>query len=244
MKKAYVKVKPKSVKKSWGALYIAAAVFGAVLCAVVFSFVLKPSDDLKDDIKIDISEVTPEEIAQVSEPIEITVPKEPEIKNEPIEEVKEPKTDVVEPKPEEVEQVGIFGADVRFSFPVKGEIVNDYSGSKPVKSKTTGEWRVHSGIDIKAPSGSGVCCPADGVVIVCEDNKLTGKTVSIDHGNGHVSTVYNLQSINVESGQKIKEGEIIGTVGNTAVQEMKEEPHVHFEIKKNGKFINPKDVLK
>lgn len=244
MKKAYVKVKPKSVKKSWGALYIAAATFSAVLCAVVFSFVLKPSDDFKKDIKIDVTEVTPEEIAQVSESIEITVPKEPEIEKAPTEEVPEPKPEVVEPDSGEVEQVGIFGEELRLLLPVKGEIINEYSGTKPVKSKTTGEWRVHSGIDIKAPSGSGVACPADGKVLACEDNKLTGKTVSIDHGNGYVSTLYNLQSINVENGQKLKEGEIVGTVGNSAAQEMKEDPHVHFEVKKNGKFINPKDIMK
>lgn len=244
MKKAYVKVKPKSVKKSWGALYIAAATFSAVLCAVVFSFVLKPSDEITKDIKIDITEVTPEEIAQVSEPMEITVPKEPEIEKTPIEEVPEPKPEVVEPKKDEAEQVGIFGENIRFYIPAKGEIINEYSGGKPVKSKTTGEWRVHSGIDIKAPLGSEVMCPADGVVIICEDNKLTGKTVSLDHGNGYVSTLYNLQNINVENGQKLKEGEIVGTVGNSAAQEMKEEPHVHFEVKKNGKFINPKDIMK
>ena len=244
MKKAYVKVKPKSVKKSWGALYIAAAVFSAVLCAVVFSFVLKPSEDLKKDIKIDVTEVTPEEIAQVSESIEITVPKEPEIEKVPIEEVSEPKPEVVEPEHSEVEQVGMFGEDLRLMLPVKGEIINEYSGGKPVKSKTTGEWRVHSGIDIKAPLGSDVFCPADGIVVLCADNKLTGKTVSIDHGNGYISTLYNLQNINVQNGQRLKEGEVVGTVGNSAVQEMKEDPHVHFEVKKNGKYINPNDIMK
>lgn len=238
MKKAYVKVKPKSTKKSSGYIYIVAAVLSAVLCAVVFSFVLKPDLDMKDDVKIDLTEVTPEEIAQVSEPIEIVVPQKTEIAQAP------PEKEVVAPKAEEAEQVASLGGNLKFLVPAKGEIINEYSGTKPVKSKTTGDWQVHSGIDIKAPMGSDVVCPADGVVILCENNKLTGQTVAIEHSGGFVSTLYNMQDIHVNNGQKLKEGDVIGTVGNSALKESAEEPHVHFELKKNGSYVNPKDFMK
>lgn len=238
MKKAYVKVKPKSAKKSSGYIYIVAAVLSAVLCAVIFSFVLKPDLDMTKDVKIDLTEVTPEEIAQVSEPVEIVVPQETEVEP-PV-----PQKEVEEPDKEEAEQVAGFGKNVRFLLPVNGKIINEYSGTKPVKSKTTGDWQVHSGIDIKAPMGSDVLCPADGTVILCENNKLTGQTVAIEHGGGFVSTLYNMQDIRVDNGQKLKEGDVIGTVGNSALKESAEDPHVHFELKKNGSYVNPKDFMK
>ncbi|MBQ3181569.1 MAG: M23 family metallopeptidase, partial [Clostridia bacterium] len=136
-----------------------------------------------------------------------------------------------------------FSADVRITMPVSGDIINEFSGTKPVKSKTLGDWRVHSGIDIKAPKGEAVCAPADGKIIEAYNSKLTGNTVSIEHDGGLVSTLYNLESIAVETGNKVKSGEKIGTVGTSAALESLEEPHVHFELKKEGKTVNPKDYI-
>ena len=233
MKKAYVKVKPKKVKKSSGRAYIVLLALSAAVCAFVFSFMFRPDTEIVPTPEIDISEVTPEEIAQVSEPLEIEVPKETV-----------PKT----PAPEKSEPVVLDETeketfDGKFSIPVKGEIINEYSGSKPVKSKTTGEWRVHSGIDIKAPTGTAVAAPAGGKVISAGEDKLTGMTVKIDHGDGFVSTLYNLEKISVESGAQVKKGDTIGTVGKSAVLEAADDAHVHFEIKKDGKYISPKDYM-
>lgn len=240
MKKAYVKVKPKSTKKSYGKAYIVAAIASALLCAVIFSSVLMPDKEIGEDIKIDITGVTPEEIAQVSEPLEIEVPVTTEIVKEPEREIEVPKEE-----PIKAEEAGIFNnADVKLMMPVSGEIISGYSGSKPVKSKTMGDWRVHSGIDIKADAGTKVKAPSDGKVVVAGNNKLTGNTVSIDHGNGFVSTIYNLESINVQQGDSVKEGDVIGTVGNSAPLESMDEPHAHFELKKDGLYVNPQEFIK
>ena len=237
MKKAYVKVKPKNVRRSFGKAYIIAAALSAVLCATVFSFLLHPDDEITKDIKIDVPDVKPEESAQVSEPIEIEIPITEEIKETPEVEVAEPET--------KAEETASFGnAEMKFLMPVSGQIINDYSGTKPVKSKTMGDWRVHSGVDIQAPHGTKVCAPFDGKIIVAENNKLTGKTVSIEHSNGFVSTLYNLDTITVEIKGQVKAGEAVGTVGNSALLEAQEEPHVHFELRKDGKTVNPKDYIK
>lgn len=233
MKKYNVKVKPKKTKKSSGRTYIVLTALCAAMCALVFSVVLRPDKKIEELPQVDISGVTPEEIAQVSEPVEIEVPQKTP---EPILEKKDP-----EPK-EEPKEEKIF--DGEFSLPVSGEIINEYSGSKPVKSKTTQEWRVHSGIDIKAAEGTSVLSPADGTVLEAIDDKLTGLTVKIDHGKGYVSTVYNLGKFSVSAGEKIEKGKKIGTVGKSALLESKEDAHVHFEIKKDGKFINPKEYIK
>ena len=236
MKKAYVKVKPKKTKKAAGIAYIVATVAGAAVCAVVFSFVLRPDTDIIEDMEIDLSEVTAEEIAQVSEPMVIEVEKEPEPEKIEPEPTKPPEETEPTAKNETTQ--------VQLIMPVSGEIINEYSASKPVKSKTMGDWRVHSGIDIKAPSGTVVAAPAKGKVIASGEDKLTGKTVSIDHGNGIVSTLYNLSQINVEAGEQVEKGETVGTVGTSAPTESADDPHVHFEVKKDGKYVNPKEYIK
>lgn len=236
MKRAYVKVKPKSVKKPFKKAYIVTAAVSAVLCATMFSFLFGPDDNIENEIKIEVPDVKIDETAQVSEPIEIEIPV-----TEEIEKVPEIEADTIDPETEETG--GIFSADVRITMPVSGDIINEFSGTKPVKSKTMGDWRVHSGIDIKAPKGEAVCAPADGKIIEAYNSKLTGNTVSIEHDGGLVSTLYNLESIAVETGNKVKSGEKIGTVGTSAALESLEEPHVHFELKKEGKTVNPKDYI-
>lgn len=235
MKKAYVKLKPKSVKKTFKKAYIAAAAVSAALCAFLFSSVIFPESEVKEEVKIEVEKTIPDEIAQVSENIEIEIPSPEEVLKVEQPEIKPPETKEEKPEAEEKEN---------YKMPVQGEIINDYSGSVPVKSKTMGDWRVHSGIDIKAEIGTAVVAPAGGKVIKASYDRLTGNTVSIEHIDGVVSTVYNLESISVTEGQKIKSGEKIGTAGQSAALEMADEPHVHFEMKKDGKTANPKNYIK
>ena len=242
MKKVYVKARPKNVKKSPAKAYIIAVSLSAILCAAVFSLILKPGDELTKDIKIEIEDASPEEIAQVSEPLEIEVPITKEIEETPKVEVVEPQTE--SEKTQSVQTGGFTAEEVKFMMPVTGEIINDYSSSRPVKSKTTGEWRTHNGIDIKAPSGENVKAPSDGKVIISENNKLTGNAISIEHKDGFVSTLYNLGSISVSAGSKVSAGDVVGTVGNSALLENSDEAHVHFELKKDKKIVNPKEYIK
>ena len=237
MKKVNARIKPKSIKRSSGKAYIVAATVSAVLCATLFSFMLKPGDELPQEVEIDVTEIKPEEIAQVSEPIEIEVPSTTEIVKAPEPEIDEPQTEVIE--------TGIFGSEnIKIMMPVSGEIINDYSGSKPVKSKTMGDWRVHSGIDIGCSAGSEVKAPHSGKVIALANNKLTGNTLSIDYGNGFVSTLYSLDRINVSVGDEIEKGDVLGIVGNNSPLEANEDLHLHFELKKDGNFVNPIDYVK
>lgn len=238
VKKAYVKVKPKSAKSILGRPYIVGTILGAAVCAMVLSFVLKPyqmEEEIKNVEQTENSENF--ESAQVLEHQEIYVEEKTE-ENEPVEEKNEEK--------EEIEESALFEKSLKGNFfmPVEGEIFNGFSGTKPVKSNTMGDWRVHSGIDIKAAAGTSVKAPQSGKIIKAYSDKLTGNTVSIDHGNGVISTIYNLDKMNVSEGQNVNSGDIIGTVGQSATLEMADDPHVHFEIKENGKYVNPNEFLK
>lgn len=236
MKKAYVKVKPKSVKKPFKKAYIITAAVSAVLCAAVFSFLFGPDDDIESEIKIEVPDVKIDETAQVSESLEIEIPITEEIESIP-------EIEINSNEPDTEETGSVLGVDVKIMMPVSGDIINEFSGTKPVKSKTMGDWRVHSGIDIKASKGESVNAPADGKIIEAYNSKLTGNTVSIEHGGGFVSTLYNLESIAVETGNKVKSGDKIGTVGTSSALEALEDPHVHFELKKEGKVVNPKEYV-
>lgn len=134
--------------------------------------------------------------------------------------------------------------DQKFIRPVMGGVTFVFAQDKLVYSKTLEEWRTHSGIDLAAERGEPVKAVADGVVTDIKNDPRFGITVLIDHGNG-LKTVYaNLASDDMVSpNQKVKQGDIIGCVGNTASFESAEQPHLHFEVLKNNKPVNPEDFL-
>ncbi|VAW26953.1 Peptidase, family M23 [hydrothermal vent metagenome] len=95
----------------------------------------------------------------------------------------------------------------------------------------------HWGMDFTAPRGTPVYATGDGVVIRADQRSSGfGKHIRIDHGFGYISLYAHLSKYNVKRGQKVKRGDLIGFVGNTGRSQA---PHLHYEISKNGKKINP-----
>ena len=127
-----------------------------------------------------------------------------------------------------------------FQCPVVGTVLEAFSMDKPVFSKTLQEWRTHSGIDISAEIGTAVSAAAAGEVEYVKNDPRYGVTVIVDHGN-NVKTVYaNLASeLSVVEKQKVKAGDIIGSVGDTAAFESAEDPHLHFEVLANNIPVDP-----
>lgn len=97
--------------------------------------------------------------------------------------------------------------------------------------------KLHSGIDFSAPIGTPVYATADGTVgSVKVRFSGYGKFIEIDHGFGYRTRYAHLHDFNVKPGQKVKRGELIGYVGNTGLSTA---PHLHYEVLRNGKKINP-----
>jgi len=123
-------------------------------------------------------------------------------------------------------------------WPVNGRMTSDFGMREhPVY----GNQRFHSGIDIAAGRGTPVKVTADGIISVAGHNKSSGNVVVVEHGHGF-STVYAHNDRNaVKVGQTVQRGEIIAYTGATGVATG---THVHYEIWKNGRPVNPMDLVK
>lgn len=132
------------------------------------------------------------------------------------------------------------------SLPVDGKILNDYTGGKPVKSKTLDDWRVHSGIDLEAPLNAQVKTVADGVVEKIYTDRELGCCILINHQNGFQTLYANLLENGemVQEGDSVAAGDIIGGVGKSAITEVAEAAHLHFELIQDGKDTNPNDYFR
>ena len=134
-----------------------------------------------------------------------------------------------------------------FSLPVSGTIMNDFSDSVPVFSQTMNDYRTHLGVDIEAELGTAVLAVADGTVSNIWDDPFMGTCVSIDHSGNAVSFYKNLDSeiaSGIEIGKEVKSGDVIGAIGETAMNEIADEPHLHYELKVDGKHVDPKAHFK
>lgn len=130
--------------------------------------------------------------------------------------------------------------DPIFVKPVEGETLREYAKDKLVYSETLKEWVTHPGIDIKAEKTSVVKAAADGKVISIKNDPRYGLTVVIEHQNNFKTVYSNLLTAEfVTEGEEIKSGQTIGTVGNTAIFEISDEPHLHFEILKDNVNVDP-----
>ena len=135
--------------------------------------------------------------------------------------------------------------ELNFAKPVDGEVSRDYAKDNLIYSETLKEWVTHLGIDIKADKTTVVKAAEAGTVKSIKNDPRYGLTIVIDHGDG-MQTVYAnlLTSEFVVEGEKVEKGQSIGTVGNTAVFEIADEPHLHFEILKDSIQVDPNIYLK
>ena len=130
-------------------------------------------------------------------------------------------------------------------MPVNGDIVKAFSYPQPVLSETTKIWQTHNGTDIKGAVGDPIKSISTGTVKSVKDDVLLGTTITIDHGNGLVAKYCNLNTtLSVKEGDTVSAGTVIGSIGETAESEKSLPSHLHLEVKDNGNFIDPVDLLR
>jgi murein DD-endopeptidase MepM/ murein hydrolase activator NlpD len=131
------------------------------------------------------------------------------------------------------------GGDLIWPMPTN-KAIHSYYGNRlhPIYKV----WKMHTGIDIGAAWDEHIVAAGDGIVIFAGTKSGYGNTVIIDHGGG-ITTLYahiNKRGILVSAGQEVKAGQVIGKAGMTGTATG---PHLHFEVRKNGKHQNPLEYV-
>lgn len=122
-------------------------------------------------------------------------------------------------------------------WPVAGKVS---SGFGMRRHPQNGRMIFHSGIDLSAPRGVPVHATADGIVSFADWSKGSGKVVVIEHGKGFTTVYAHNSRIDVKAGETVKRGDTIaltGASGNATG------PHVHYEVWKDGRFVNPASFI-
>ncbi len=130
------------------------------------------------------------------------------------------------------------------TFPVEGQEVFGYSMEALSYNRTTRDWRTHNGVDIAAEAGTEVVAAADGEVYTTYEDETLGYTVVILHEGGYTTCYSSLsQDLRVKAGDKVTMGQVIGTVGTTALVETVLGPHVHFSVTYQDNPMDPTDFF-
>ena len=149
---------------------------------------------------------------------------------------------VVTPGRTDNDDLTVDGPAPDFSLPVRGTLSVRHDPYTHVFSPTMQDYRVHLGIDINATDDAPVYCAGDGIVTRIWNDRTMGWCIEIIHG-GNITTYYKNLSENIpkgiDFGTRVSGGQLIGYVGESAMVEVAQEPHLHFEMAVYGELVDP-----
>lgn len=129
-----------------------------------------------------------------------------------------------------------------FSLPVSGKLSNVHDSELQVFSPTMNDYRVHLGIDILANENTPVYAVADGTVVQIWEDVRMGNCIAVKHNGDAVSIYKNVSAelpAGIIEGAKVKGGQQIASVGSSAMVEIADDPHLHFEMTVGGLAVDP-----
>ena len=137
------------------------------------------------------------------------------------------------------EPAGPVTREIRFEMPLKGYAINSRFGMRRLGGE--GAARAHNGVDMAAPTGTGVFASAEGVVVrTGYQPEGYGRFVEVAHPNGMTTKYAHMSRVDVATGMAVAGGDRLGLVGSTGYSTG---PHLHFEVRRGGSPINPARVL-
>lgn len=158
----------------------------------------------------------------------------------PIEEPTEPQ------KPTDTRPTEQPDAVPEMKLPASGRLTQKHSVDVQVFSQTMRDFRVHLGIDIATAEDAEVFAAADGTVSKIWDDPMMGKCVAVSH-SGECVTVYKNLAMELADGlaegTQVRRGQLLGQVGDSAMVEIAEEPHLHMEMTVKGLQVDPLDYF-
>lgn len=231
----------KSLTKKWFYISIAFGVVFAVITtfiAICRNIKTEPNKELLNNAFVETENKkndVEKAIEQTPEKVEFTTKNEKEIKKDKENE-------------KEKEQSSTKKSKINFVKPVENaKIINDFSNEKLVYWKTLAEWKTHDAVDIEAKKNTTIKAVADGTISdITNEDSTWGICITIEHKNGFKSYYKGLsEQIQVKLNQKVKAGDVIGLAGGKINKIEKDlNDHLHFMLKKDDKWVNPKDYIK
>lgn len=140
-----------------------------------------------------------------------------------------------------------FDAEKGMAWPVgssEKDIILKFSDSNTVYFKTLAQYKINPAVVIAAKADEKVKAAAAGVVKSIKTSDETGTTVTVDIGNGYEVVYGQLKNLNVKNGQKIAKGDIVGHIAKPTKYYTVEGTNLYFEVKENGKSVDPLLLLK
>lgn len=161
---------------------------------------------------------------------------EPTVENNKQEEQKEPSSTPTKPT------VSVDDKLPSFSLPVNGALIKSHDPDIQVFSNTMNDYRVHLGVDIVTEQSAPVYAAADGKIDKIWEDVLMGYCIAIKHSGGCYTIYKNLAATlpeGIAEGVSVRSGQLIASVGESAMVEIAEEPHLHFEMTVADLSVDP-----
>jgi murein DD-endopeptidase MepM/ murein hydrolase activator NlpD len=124
-----------------------------------------------------------------------------------------------------------------FTYPIRGRVTSQFGWRI---SPVTGERHFHAALDLAGSIGTPVKAAIDGTVSTVGSNYTFGRYIILSHDNGYQTMYAHLSAVSVKQGERVNQGGKIGEVGNTGLTTG---PHLHFAVYKNGRAINPLELM-
>lgn len=131
---------------------------------------------------------------------------------------------------------------VELELPVSGTVSKKHSVDIQVFSNTLQEYRVHYGIDLATQENAPVCAAADGTVSQIWEDPMMGWCIALSHSGNCITVYKNLSeklADGLTAGSEVKAGQLLGSVGDSALMEIADEAHLHMEMTVNGLQVDP-----
>lgn len=128
-------------------------------------------------------------------------------------------------------------------WPIHGEVVLNYSDDHLIYHKTLDQFRTHPAVAIGASIGSLVTAAADGIVTAIEESAMTGMTVTTAIGNDYSLIYGQLADCTLQVGDRVAQGEVIGTVGQVSRFYHLEGDNLYFEVRNGEETVNPMSLF-
>lgn len=168
-------------------------------------------------------------------------PTEQTTEEQPTEDTTE-ETPTEKPADTQTNSSAVSGKLPSFALPVSGVLSNKHNPDLQVFSPTMNDYRVHLGIDIVTKENAPVYAAADGKVSKIWVDPLMGYCIAISHSGNSVTIYKNLAEQlpdGIAEGASVRAGQLIATVGDSAMVEIAEEPHLHFEMTVSDLAVDP-----